>query len=54
LAICGWLLAGGVGQVHGGVFDVTSYGAVGDDATDNTAALLDAELKANGGKPNDL
>jgi hypothetical protein len=47
------LMAGGVGQVQAATFDVTSYGAVGDDATDNTAAFttcINAIIAAGGGK----
>lgn len=52
MTICGWLLAGAV-PVHGGVFNVRDYGAVGDDRTDNTAAFskcMDAVIAAGGGQ----
>jgi len=52
MATCGWLLVGAV-QVHGGVFNVRDYGALGDDQTDNTAAFsacLDAVIAAGGGR----
>ncbi len=50
MTICGWLLAG-VTAVHGGVFNVRDYGAVGDDRTDNTEAFSKciAALVADGG-----
>jgi hypothetical protein len=43
----------GVVPVHGGVFNVRDYGAVGDDTTDNTAAFtacLKAVIAAGGGR----
>ena len=43
----------GVVQVHGSVFNVRDYGAVGDDKTDNTAAFtacLNAVIAAGGGR----
>ena len=43
----------GVVPVHGGVFNVRDYGAVGDDKTDNTAAFskcLEALIAAGGGR----
>ena len=52
VAACAWLLAG-VAPAHAGVFDVTDYGAVGDDSTDNTAAFtscLNAIVAAGGGR----
>jgi hypothetical protein len=52
MAACGWWLTGAV-QVHGGVFNVRDYGALGDDKTDNTAAFskcLDAVITAGGGQ----
>ncbi len=52
MTICGWLLASAA-PVHGGVFNVRDYGAVGDDQTDNTAAFskcLNAVVAAGGGQ----
>ena len=52
MTICGWLLVSAA-PVHGGVFNVRDYGAVGDDQTDNTAAFskcLDAVMAAGGGR----
>ena len=52
MTICGWLLVSAA-PVHGGVFNVRDYGAVGDDKTDNTAAFskcLDAIIAAGGGR----
>ena len=43
----------GVVQVHGSVFNVRDYGAVGDDKTNNTAAFtacLNAVIAAGGGR----
>lgn len=47
-----WLLAPGM-ALRAATFDVTAYGAVGDDSTDNTAAFtacLNAVIAAGGGK----
>lgn len=52
MTICGWLIAVAV-PVHGSVFNVRDYGAMGDDKTDNTAAFskcLDAIVAAGGGR----
>ena len=52
LAICGWLLSV-ASPVRGAVFNVTNYGAVGNDSTDNTAAFtacLNAIIAAGGGQ----
>jgi hypothetical protein len=51
MTIGGWLVMGTA--LHGGVFNVRDYGAVGDDKTDNTAAFskcLDAVIAAGGGQ----
>ena len=66
MAACGWLAACGIGRVHGAekmisragavetpMFNVLSYGAVGDDKTDNTGAFsacLKAVIDAGGGR----
>lgn len=66
LATCGWLAAGGAGRLlgaektisHAGTvessrFNVLSYGAVGDNKTDNTGAFsacLKAVIDAGGGR----
>lgn len=66
MAICGWMLFGGVvaaekgGKTNSGVgversrvFNVLNYGAVGDDKTDNTdafSACLRAIVQAGGGR----
>ena len=52
MAICGWLLTGAA-LVHGRVFNVSGYGAVADDKTDNTAAFskcLNAIIAEGGGQ----
>ena len=52
LAICGWLFSV-ASPVRGAVFNVTNYGAVGNDSTDNTAAFtacLNAIIAAGGGQ----
>ena len=52
LAICGWLVAV-ASPVRGAVFNVTTYGAVGNDSTDNTAAFtacINAIIAAGGGQ----
>jgi hypothetical protein len=49
---CLWLLAPAM-PAHAVTFNVTAYGAVGDDRTDNTAAFtacLKAVVAAGGGK----
>ena len=66
IVIGGWLVAGGTVQAEGGettnvsagtvnarVFNVVTYGAVGDDKTDNTeafSACLKAVVAAGGGQ----
>ena len=66
VAMCGWLAASSVGwlygaenvrspagDVQGPMFNVLSYGAVGDDKTDNTeafSACLKAVIDAGGGR----
>ena len=66
MAACAWLAAGSAGRLHGAektvslagametpVFNVRSYGAVGDDKTDNTkafSACLKAVIDAGGGR----
>ena len=52
LALCGWILSV-ASPVRGAVFNVTNYGAVGNDSTDNTAAFtacLNAIIAAGGGQ----
>ena len=52
VAACAWLLAG-VAPARAATFNVTDYGAVGDDSTDNTAAFtacLNAIIAAGGGR----
>ena len=52
LAICGWFVAA-IAPVSGAVFNVTTYGAVGNDSTDNTSAFtscINAIIAAGGGQ----
>ena len=52
LALCGWFIST-ASPVRGAIFNVTTYGAVGNDSTDNTAAFtscLNAIIAAGGGQ----